>query len=282
MHGPHSRIFEWSRTAGRNANTLPPVGERAKSTSRTRALTAVPRVRAPIRLTAVAVLVLAGVSVVSFPSPGAAGPSDPPELRVAVLTPDFTDSLSFDAAPDRIQAIAAASNSHTNMRSVFWWSDAPVETDATSCATWTDEAGTLTQPGAALHLTEGPRGSVQAITVTKNIYFGGPWIFNIHVWDSDTGRMDRLDSVPVRSLLVDNDEARVRPLPWRLCARTRGSELSFKVWPTASAEPPWDDSRFGGTIALPADAPASGASGWYIGHMSPGTVSTFSDLTTTA
>ncbi|MBK5288038.1 MAG: hypothetical protein JJE46_06175 [Acidimicrobiia bacterium] len=123
------------------------------STSRARALTAVPRVRAPSRLTATAVLVLAAVSVLSFPSPGAAGAPDPAELRVAVLTADFTDSLSFDASPTRIQAITPASNRHTNLRSVFWWSDAPTETDATSCATWTDESRTLTQPGAAFHIT---------------------------------------------------------------------------------------------------------------------------------
>ncbi|MBK5288037.1 MAG: hypothetical protein JJE46_06170, partial [Acidimicrobiia bacterium] len=59
--------------------------------------------------------------------------------------------------------------------------------------------------------------------MTKNVYIGGPWIFNIHVWNSDTGRMQRLDTVPVRSLLVDDDKGRLRPLPWRLCARTRGT-----------------------------------------------------------
>lgn len=254
------------------------MGERAKSTSRARALTAVPRVRAPIRLTAAAVFALAAVSVLSFPSPGVAGPPESANLRVAVLTADFTDSLRFDAAPGRIQAITAPTNGHTNLRSVFWWSDAPVETDATSCATWVDESDPLAQPGAALHITDGPNGSVQAITVTKNVYIGGPWIFNVHVWNSETGRMEPTASIPVRSLLLDDDGYRLRPLPWRLCARTQGTTLSFKVWPTALPEPAWGDEAVGGSVTLPADAPQSGASGWYVGHLRPGMVATFADL----
>ena len=280
VHGPLLPFHRWSRAATRWREYSARRGGEGEVWVAHARVTGVPRVRAPIRLTAVAILVLAAVSVLSFPTPGAARSADPPELRVAVLTADFTDSLSFDANPGRIQAIAATSNSRTNLRSVFWWSDAPSEADATSCATWTDESKTLTQPGAALHISEGPNGSVRAITVTRNVYFGGPWIFNVHVWNA--GRMQRLDTIPVRSLLVNDDERQLRPLPWRMCARTRGESLTFKVWPTASPEPAWGDRRFGGTVALPGDAPTAGASGWYVGHLAPGTVATFSDLDTRA
>jgi hypothetical protein len=67
-------------------------------------------------------------------------------------------------------------------------------------------------------------------------------------------------------------------LPWRLCARTRAGRIEFKVWRLAEAEPDWGDPAHGGSVAIPADAPADGASGWFIGHMRPGMSATFTDL----
>src|SRR6185436_14930041 len=69
-----------------------------------------------------------------------------------------------------------------------------------------------------------------------------------------------------------------RPLPWRLCARTRDGRIEFKVWRLVEDEPTWNDATHGGSVAIPADAPASGTVGWYVGHLRPGVSATFTDL----
>lgn len=288
--------------------------------SRSRALTSTPRSRAPIRLTVVAIVVLAAVSVISFPSPGgaqsaapvlgAAGRSPrlvrvdepaprqlgavpstapvaaaadpaPVVVRAAVLTADGTDGYVFDSGAGAITVSAPPANASGNLRTVFWNSDAVVQRDATSCATWSSESSDLLQQGAALRISEGPNGSVRAITVTKNVFPYGSWIFNIHVWDSSIGRMQGVASISLQSALsIPGNPPVPQPLPWRVCARAVGSTLRFKAWRLAEPEPAWRDRRFGRLVALPKDAPAEGYTGWYAGHLHAGMSATFSDLST--
>src|SRR3954465_10009584 len=78
--------------------------------------------RAPIRLILLAVAVLAVVSILSFPSVGAAQSAPPPPagLRAAVLTADGTDGYVFRDEPDRISAASAPGNTGENLRALFW------------------------------------------------------------------------------------------------------------------------------------------------------------------
>ena len=66
------------------------------------------------------------------------------------------------------------------------------------------------------------------MTVTKNIFYGAIWDFNVHIWDSS-------DTTSPFTLISDADLEPTmffQAYPWRLCARTLGSTLDWKVWPT--------------------------------------------------
>jgi hypothetical protein len=257
------RVAEWGASRRRRAIGAAEVGPR----------------RAPVRLVVVAIVGLAIASVLSFPTVGAAQPAPPAGLRAAVLTPDGTDGYVLTDGTDRITAAAASGNTGGNLRLLFWPSEARIETDATSCATWSAATSDILQQGAALRVSVAPGGTVRAITVTKNVYVHSYWIFNIHVWNSADGLGREIASFDLGSVFrFSNDLYVARPLPWRLCARTRDGRVEFKVWRLAELEPAWGDPAHGGSVAIPEDAPASGASGWFIGHMRPGMSATFTDL----
>lgn len=247
--------------------------------SRTRALETPTRVHAPIRSAIVAVVVLAAISVFSFPTAGSAEPLVPLVLRHAVLTADGTDGYTFRPAQNTVMVRAPKQNSSGNLRDVFWSADAPVQRDATTCATWSTASSGQLQQGAALNIAQRADGSVQAITVTKNVFPTGSWVFNVHVWDSATARMEMLKSFDLESTLsVPGDPPVLVPLPWRVCARTEGSVLRFKAWRVADGEPRWGDARFGGAVLLPPTAPTAGYAGWYAGHLQAGMSAIFADL----
>ncbi|MEP6623947.1 MAG: hypothetical protein ABJC79_05870 [Acidimicrobiia bacterium] len=248
-----------------------------------RGLAQVTHVHAPIRSTALAVLALAVVSVLSFPSLGGAGIPAPSIEHAAVLTPDGTDGYAFDAVRDTVTVSTNSGNRTANLRTVFWASDAAVERDSTTCATWSAESSDRVQQGAALRISDQPGRGVRAITVTKNVFPYGSWVFNVHIWDSGTGRMDKLVSIDLAPVLaIAGDPPHPRALPWRVCARAVGRTLSFKAWATADAEPEWGDPGHGASVQLPTDAPTSGYSGWYAGHLGPGMTVEYSDLRTDA
>jgi hypothetical protein len=234
--------------------------------------------------------VLAVASALSHPTVSAAGaPTSPPiatraaaptrlpagaPLRTAVLTPDGFDRYEYsgNASSTVVTVRAPRTNRSGNLRTVFWPADAPVRADGTSCATWRAASGEIVQPGAALRIAPGRSGGVVALTVTKNVMFGADWGFNVHIWDSGRGTSRALGIFDLR------EEFRRRPFPWRLCARTLGDRLEFKVWPLAEQPPPWGDARHGGSLTLPADAPRAGRAGWYAGHLQPGMAVSFAEL----
>jgi hypothetical protein len=196
-----------------------------------------------------------------------------------VITPDGTDGYVLRDGPDRVTASAPPANLGGNLRLLFWPGDARLGTDETSCATWSDATSDVVQQGAALRIATDTTGSVRAITVTKNVYVHSFWIFNVHVWDGTSSLGREIASFDLGSVFRYSDDLFVaRPLPWRLCARTRAGRVEFKVWRLDEDEPEWGDPAHGGSVVLPADAPASGAAGWFIGHLRPGMSATFTDL----
>lgn len=238
---------------------------------------------APIRLTAVAVLGLAIVSVLSFSTPGGARVSVPFSVHAAVLSADAADGYSFTTADRSVEVAAGAQNVSGNLRTVFWPTDSRPLADELTCATWTGATSGEAQQGAALRISTTSSGSVRAITVTRNIYLDPRGIFNVHLWNNASNQMRLIAETDLRAAFSRPPDRRggsrsVRGLPWRLCARVSGSTLEFKVWQTEELEPAWGDPGQGASVQLPAEAPAEGYAGWYIGHLEPGTTASFAEL----
>lgn len=257
--------------------TIPVVAESAGS-RRALGPGAVSRGRGPMRLIVAVVLLLAGVSVLSFPSVGAAGPSGDPVLRAWIPTPDGSDGYSIVGGRDALTVSANPGNRSGNLRAVIWPEDAPELRDATECATWARASRDGIQEGMAVRIATLPSGEPTAVTVTKNVYAGAQWRFNVHVWRG-TGLGRQIAEFDLRSVFEDLGPGRaVRPLPWRMCVRTRGDRLDLLVWPLDAAAPRWGDPRHGGTLRLPASVAPRGATGWYAGHLGPDTSVTYTDL----
>nr|MBS1900243.1 hypothetical protein [Actinomycetota bacterium] len=227
---------------------------------------------------AVLVLALAVVSVLSFPSIGAAGPSADPVLRAWVPTPDGSDGYSIVGGRDSVTVQANPGNRGGNLRTVIWGEDAPELRDTTECATWDRASSDSAQEGMAVRIASLPDGEPTAVTVTKNVYAGAPWLFNVHVWRGP-GLGRQIGEFDLHSVFRDTRAGRVvRPLPWRMCVRTRGDRLDLLVWPLAGPAPRWGDPRYGGTLRLPPSVAPRGASGWFAGHLGPGGSVAYTDL----
>jgi hypothetical protein len=183
------------------------------------------------------------------------------------LTRDGSDTYTL---ADSATVSAAASNSGGNTRTVWWDGSQGVLTDEQSCATWVSETNAIDQQGAALRVTND-----RAITVTKNIYLYGTWIFNVYVWDSSGGT--QIASFDLGSVFRP-DGTSVVALPWDLCARVTGGTLTFIAWVDGQSRPTWGDTSHGGTATLPGGWVYAGSAGFYTGHLQPSDDAVFSNL----
>lgn len=114
-----------------------------------------------------------------------------PALAVHPLTHDGTDRFVHREGRGWFRVLASGDNVDRNTRLVLFPPHAPMATDQESCATWTDQTGRTTQQGLALRVRH-DRGRWRAITITKNVWLGAPWNFNVHTWDSADGGAWRL------------------------------------------------------------------------------------------
>jgi outer membrane protein assembly factor BamB len=194
------------------------------------------------------------------------GSSD--ELRSSTLTAERADTYDLALDADAAGAHAPAGNVGGNTRVTFTRAGIGTSTDQYSCATWASDSSWHDQEGAALRVRP-VTGGVSAITVTKNVFFGANWKFNVHVWDTSRSpaaiQIGAFDLGPVFA----PDEIHVEPLPWKLCAQVVGSTVSFVVWPASEPRPAWGDPTHGGSVTLPAGYAEPGEVGWYIGHLEP-------------
>jgi hypothetical protein len=121
-------------------------------------------------------------------------------------------------------------------------------------------------------------GIVTGISVTRNIFsvtVPGYNAFNFHVWNTaDLSSPYTQFGQTVISALPASPPA----YPYSLCARTVGDEVQFVVWLVGQPRPRWGDPTWGGEATLPSNAPTSGQSGWYAGHLSPGTSMLYTNL----
>jgi hypothetical protein len=236
------------------------------------------RTAGPYSLLGAAALVLMLVALATFPTPDPE-PTPPPKLLAAVLTPDGSDTFDIVARRGTITATAPATNVGTNLRTAFWFDDAPVEQDGLVCATWAAASSEVVQEGLALRIAQASDGSVRLVSVTKNVTVGANWLFNVHVFDTADASYTPIGKVDLaRTFELPGDPPTVVPLPWRVCARIEGSTVAIKAWRRAEPEPSWRDPAHSGRVELPDGAPESGRFGWYVGHIHPGMSAVFTEL----
>lgn len=222
-----------------------------------------------------AVLVVSPILTQTYPISGSTAPTG-----TAVVTPDGTAAYTYEGAVGSMKASALSGDRSANLRSMFWPISglSALSHDEQSCATFASESTWSAQEGVALRIRRAASGGISGFTVTKNIWFGATWIFNVHWWDG-TPTLHAAGSFDLGSVFRLPDGT-PRPFPWTLCARIVGSQLDVKAWPSASPEPAWGDARFGGTRSLSAYPDARGVAGWYVAHLPPGGSAQFTDLRT--
>lgn len=202
---------------------------------------------------------------------------DEPTWTVATISTDGTDDYDWSGSAEEVAVSAPETDEGINLRQVGAADLDPSE-DQEACATWHGPVVDVAQPGIALRIrTDGDR--TRAVTLTNNVWSAARHMWNVHLADSaSNNRMDmQADEAlagfaPSLSMLPD--------LPWRLCARVRGTTFEAKVWaPPDDPEPAWDDPDHAYAVELPSAWVYEGRPGLYVGHLSPGEATTFTDWT---
>ena len=200
-----------------------------------------------------------------------------PALASGVITPDRDDTYALFAGGNTVTATAPSSNVAINTRVAFWRRGQRLTANEQSCATWSSQSAPVNQQGAVLRVREVANGVRRGILVTKNVWLGANWVFNVHVWSTGWPQ--------VYNHIAQFDLSRVfapggQPvaLPWSLSARVVGEVVSFIAWPASQSPPSWEDPTHGGSVRLPPGWSAPGLAGWYIGHLRPGDSATLTNV----
>jgi hypothetical protein len=222
---------------------------------------------------AVAVLVTAATACEPVMPEGIGTPvADPmPESYPAsYLTTERNDRYDWTGGSGTMAVSAPSTNTGGNTRGVFVPAGIPATRDHESCASWQGGHGRIIQQGVALRVRD-ESGGTRAITVTKNIYYGATWIFNVHTWEP--GGVFR----PVGSR---DFSAVMAPEPWHLCARVVGDKVEVKLWTGADPVPAWGDKHHTGVVQLPRGWVYAGRPGGYAGHLEQGDMIRYTNLAT--
>ncbi len=187
------------------------------------------------------------------------------------VTPDGT-AYTYSYS-DGTVTVTAPSTSGGNDREFFWASNGITESNTTACATFSGGQD-FDQPGIALRIADDGN---EAVTVTENIFSSGGSPrnqFNFDTWNTaDDPAFTEFGTASVSGLPSS-------PATWPLnmCAQITGNLVQFVVW-TSGTQPAWGNPQWGGQAILPSNAPFSGQTGFYVGHLTPGTSLEYSDLT---
>lgn len=173
-------------------------------------------------------------------------------------TPDGSAYTYSDSASGSSVTVSAPSSSGTNNREIFWSQSSPVLTNSTVCATFAAGQG-IDQQGVVLRIADG-----RAISVMRNIWADDFDTLNFDTWNMAANPpYSEFASVTLPTLPY------APPVyPLTLCATAAGDVLSFTV-----------TGYGGGSAVIPAGSPTSGQDGFYVGHLVPGTSTTYTDLT---
>lgn len=200
------------------------------------------------------------------------------QLVRRVLTQDGADTYAVVKAGATVTASAPASNTSWNQRELFWPAGMADRLNGRSCASLVSESQPGVQQGVALRIVTGP-ASTRAVTVTKNVFAGVVWVFNVHVWDSSLAEpfigIGQFDL----SAVLSSASGGLHALPWQLCAQVYQDRLTLKLWvPAVHPEPSWTDPVHTRTTTVPAAWNVAGQHGWYVGHLPPGGSATYGTL----
>jgi hypothetical protein len=141
----------------------------------------------------------------------------------------------------------------------------------------TNRISSPAQPGIAFRIADN-HNVITAVTLTENI-FGTPSLsayndFNIHMWDTSQSPAFRL----VGQVTIKAIPSSPQPEPLNLCAEITEDVLQFVAW-TSGPQPAWGDPTWGGSVTLPSNAPTSGHTGFFAGHLPAGTSASYTNLT---
>lgn len=195
------------------------------------------------------------------------GPVPAPRFAMSYLTRDGSDRFDLNGGTGTMVASAPSSNQRGNTRALVVSEQTPASFDQESCAAWTDVQGSFVQQGVALRVRQ-ESGGPRAITVTRNIFGGAGWIFNVHVWAPGRG-FEMIGQEDLRDVVGSPSEGGHRPFPWHICARAVGDRVEFKVWTGTEPTPAWGNARHGGVYQLPVGWVYAGRPGGYVGHLPP-------------
>lgn len=210
--------------------------------------------------------------------------TDSAPINNGVLTPDAAapaDAYVYQRDAGNMSVSADPSNTGGNLRELYWPSDAPITAAEQSCETWTGASGAIDQQGIALRIAPTADGlGTRAVTVTKNIWFYGYWLFNVHIWDSSSASQYTLLASLDYSSIIGSDLYHITPYPWHVCARVSGSIFQVMLWVGDNPQPSWSDGSAVQQVTLPDGWDYPGAAGWYIGHLETASTDTFTDMKT--
>lgn len=208
-------------------------------------------------------------------------------LTIATITPDGDDHYVIERLTDGFSVRSPESNVGGNLRIAVIDPAAPVLVDQQSCLDWHGPSGWIIQDGVVLRARVGT-DRTQAVMVSNNIFFAARQAFNVHMVDTN-GLNDqgtgpgpnvhpKIAAFDMKAGVGDLLEG--KPLPWRICARVIGRELTVKVWsvPSFSQEPSWSDPVYAQRVTLPEQSVYPGQPGAYVGHIKPGEHTEFRHL----
>jgi hypothetical protein len=201
------------------------------------------------------------------------------------MTPDGSDDYAITKTITNnigdVHMGAQPGNTGGNLRKIFWPQGAGSYLDSESCATWVSSPAETVQEGLALRVVTTPT-STRALTVTKGVWGGINWVFNVHTWDTTRAQpYEQVAQFDMVNVMFQNNGS-LRNKPWRACARVTGETLQFKIWFPfeGQSEPDWTDPVYARTATVPAAWSQPGKTGWYVGHLAPGQSAKYNGLTT--
>ena len=144
-----------------------------------------------------------------------------PALASGVVTPDRDDTYALFAGGNTVTATAPSSNVGVNTRVAFWRRGSRLIANEQSCATWSSQSASVNQQGAVLRVRDLANGVRHGILVTKNVWLGANWVFNVHVWSTGWPQVyNHIAQFDLRSRR-SHPAARSSRSAWSLCARCR-------------------------------------------------------------
>jgi hypothetical protein len=202
------------------------------------------------------------------------------EVRPISATPTFGVPMTRDGTPysftpitNRQTRILATSSTGGDTREFLYSPDQTNQVDSTVCATI--KATAPFQPGLLVRInSDGPVGQLRALGIDQNVWGPAYNVFNLMTWNASLDPPFALDAqFTIPGLPVNTED-----FPLNMCARITGRLFQFVVWTAGMVQPNWGDPNWGGSVACPSDIPATGWSGFYLGHLTAGNSATFSDL----